>query len=212
MAVGAPVNVGSGDVSVSIPLFTLAQSPLSLSFSLSYHSETPLYPALVSSPLGLGWTHPYAQTLRAADPAGQILYHLTASGLESLYRRQGDGSWTAVSPGELRGRVVLTGNRYVLTDLDGTATSFDAASGLWLETRDRWGNALSGSYDGSGHLAAVTDSEGRKIVLTSNGGLLTSVALPDGSLWRLGYSGDELGTVFDPLHSGRTPRARGRRR
>src|SRR5205823_3602484 len=58
---------------------------------------------------------------------------------------------------------------------------------------------------GSGHLAAVTDSEGRKIVLTSNGGLLTSVALPDGSLWRLGYSGEELGAVFDPLHSGSTP-------
>jgi RHS repeat-associated protein len=205
VAVGAPVNVGSGDVSVSIPFFTLAQSPLSLSFALSYHSETPLYPGLVSSPIGQGWTHPYAQTLRPTDPEGHFLYHLTAGGLESLYRRQDDGSWTAVSPGELRGRVVRTGNRYVLTDLDGTATSFEAVSGLWQETRDRWGNALTGSYDGSGQLAAVTDSEGRQIVLGYNGGLLISVTLPDGSLWRLGSSGVELGAIFDPLHTGSTP-------
>ena len=130
---------------------------------------------------------------------------MTASGLESLYRRQDDGSWTAISPGELRGRVVRTGNRYVLTDLDGTATSFDAASGLWQETRDRWGNALTGSYDVSGHLATITDSEGRQIVLTYNGGPLISVTLPDGSPWRLGYSGEELGAIFDPLHTGSTP-------
>jgi RHS repeat-associated protein len=204
-AVGAPVNVGSGDVSLSVSLFTVAQSPLALSFSLTYHSETPLYPALVSSPLGLGWTHPYAQTLRPTDPAGTFLYHLTATGLESLYRRQDDGSWTAASPGELRGQVVLNGSRYLLTDLDGTATSFDAATGQWLGTQDRWGNALAGSYDGSGHLDAVTDSEGRQITLTYNGGLLTSVTLPDGSLWRFGFSGEELGAVFDPLHTASTP-------
>ncbi|HEX3529965.1 MAG TPA: carboxypeptidase regulatory-like domain-containing protein, partial [Thermoanaerobaculia bacterium] len=88
---------------------------------------------------------------------------------------------------------------------DGTATSFDALSGLWQQTQDRWGNALTGSYDGSGRLAAVTDSEGRQIVLTYNGGLLISVTLPDGSLWRLGYSGVELGAIFDPLHTGSTP-------
>lgn len=55
---GKPINVGSGDVSLSVPFFTLAQEPLPLSFGLSYHSGTPLHPELLSSPVGLGWTHP----------------------------------------------------------------------------------------------------------------------------------------------------------
>jgi RHS repeat-associated protein len=203
--VGGPVNVGSGDVAVGIPLFSLAQSPLGLAFGLSYHSERPLYPALVSSPAGLGWTHPYAQVLRPTDASLSVLYHQTAEGYDSQYTAAGDGSWVASYPGELRGRVTVAGSQYRLTNLDGTVTAFDTATGDWLSTSDRWGNSLSGSYDGSGNLASVTDSEGRQVALGYTGGLLTQVTLPDGQLWRLAYSGSLLAAIYDPLHTGTLP-------
>jgi YD repeat-containing protein len=202
---GKPINVGSGDVSLTVPFFTLAQEPLSLTFGLSYHSGAPLYPDRLSSPAGLGWTHPYAQTLRPTDPSGFTLYHLTAEGFESEYTAGAPGTWTASSPGELRGKVTLAGGRYVLSDLDGTTTTFDAASGLWLSTADRWGNRLTGTYDGNGNLATVADSEGRQIALSYSGAALAQVTLPDGQVWRLSYDGPRLAAIFDPLHTGATP-------
>ncbi len=107
--VGAPVNVGSGDVSVTVPLFRLAQDPMPLDFSLDYHSERPLAPGLVSSPLGPGWSHSFSDTLRPLGPGGGRLYRLTPEGYEEIYQRQADGSWQASSPGELRARVVASG-------------------------------------------------------------------------------------------------------
>jgi len=202
---GMPINAGSGDVMVTVPLFTLAQSPLPLSFGLTYHSEQARYPALVSSPVGLGWTHPYAQTLRPVDAAASSLYHLTAEGYESEYARQPDGSWTAASPGELRGRVVAAGGQYQLTDLDGTMTAFDVATGTWLSTTDRWGNALVGGYDATGNLVSVTDAEGRQVQLAYGGAQLVEITLPGGETWRLGYQGAVLSQVFDPLHAGSQP-------
>jgi RHS repeat-associated protein len=202
---GNPINAGSGDVSVTLPFFALAQAPLALSFGLSYHSERPRYPGLVSSPTGLGWTHPYAQTLRPVDRVASSLYHITAEGYESEYVIQADGTWIAASPGELRGRVVKAGGQYRLTDLDGTTTAFDAASGVWLSTTDRWGNTIQGGFDGQGNLVSVTDSEGRQVQLAYGGGHLVQVTLPGGESWRLGYQGDVLTQVFDPLHSGGQP-------
>jgi len=203
---GEPVNVGSGDVSVPVALFSFAQSPLALSFGLSYHSGTPLFPGLVSAPMGLGWTHPFAQTLRATDASRRVLYHITAEGFESQYTQSGAGVWTASSPGELRGQVTLAGGQYALTDLDRTVTRFDAATGKWLATTDRWGNAITGTYDGAGNLASLTDSEGRQLTLTYDSGLLAAITLPDGELWRFAYDGSgSLAAIFDPVHSGTTP-------
>jgi YD repeat-containing protein len=203
--VGGPVNVGSGDVSLGIPFFSLGQAPLALSFGLSYHSEPPLYPALVPQPVGLGWTHPFAQVLRPTDASLTVLYHHTAEGFDSLYSAAGDGSWAASYPGELRGRVTLAGGQFRLTDLDGTVTAFDAVSGDWLSVTDRWGNALTGAYDSGGHLASVADSEGRRVTLGYGGGQLSQVTLPGGEVWRLAYDGPLLAAVYDPLHPGTQP-------
>lgn len=201
IGVGQPINVGSGDVSLTIPLFTIAQSPLSLAFNLAYHSLDPKYPALVSAPVGAGWTHPYAQTLRPVPPDTSVLYHVTAEGYESEYTSSGSGTWTASSPGELRGTVTQSGGQYRLTDLDGTVTAFDVTTGAWLSTTDRWGNSISGTYSG-GNLTTLTDSEGRQVTLSYTAGQLTQITLPDSGLWRLGYTGSQLTSIFDPLHTG----------
>jgi RHS repeat-associated protein len=199
-----PINIGSGDVSVGVPLFALAQSPLSLSFGLSYHSESPVYPALMPSPLGTGWTHTFAQVFRPIPSTNRLL-HLTAGGLEHEFTQSG-ATWVASLPGDLRGTVTQVGSEYRLTDLDGTVTRFDLTTGRWLSTTDRWLNAITGSYTGS-DLTAITDSMGRQITLSYASGLLTQITLPDGSLWRFGYNGtpSRLEQIFDPLHTGATP-------
>ncbi|HEY6324467.1 MAG TPA: hypothetical protein VJA16_23220, partial [Thermoanaerobaculia bacterium] len=202
---GMPINAGSGDVMVTVPLFTLAQAPLSLGFDLTFHSEPPRYPGLLSSAVGLGWTHPFAQTLRPVDEVASSLYHITPEGFESEYAKQADGSWTAASPGELRGRVVAVGGQYQLTDLDGTMTAFDITTGHWLQTTDRWGNSLQGGYDAAGNLASVTDAEGRQVQLAYSGAQLAQITLPGGETWRLVYQGGELSQIFDPLHPGSQP-------
>jgi RHS repeat-associated protein len=202
---GMPINAGSGDVTVTVPLFALAQAPLSLGFGLTYHSSPPRYPGLVSAAAGLGWTHSYAQTLRPVDAAASSLYQITAEGFESEYARQPDGSWAAVSPGELRGRVVAVGGQYQLTDLDGTTTAFDVTTGNWLSMTDRWGNSLLGGYDAAGNLVSVTDAEGRQVQLAYSGSQLVQVTLPGGETWRLVYQGAELTQIFDPLHTGSQP-------
>lgn len=202
--VGKPINVGSGDVSMSLPLFTLAQAPLSLSFSLSYHSSQPIYPSLVPSPAGVGWIHPFAQILKPI-PSTNRLFHLTPEGEEHEYTQNG-GVWNASRPAELRGTVTLVGGEYRLTDLDGTVTAFDAATGRWKSTTDRWGNAITGTYTGS-DLTAITDSVGRQVTLSYTSGLLTGISLPSTGLWRFEYAGTpaRLERIYDPIHTGGTP-------
>lgn len=203
--VGAPINVGSGDVSLTIPLLRLAQDPRSLAFSLSYHSERPVAPGLLSSPVGRGWTHSFAGTLRPLGPAATRLYQTSPEGYEYLYLRQTDGSWRASSPAELRARVDSSDGELVRTDLNGTVTAFDAASGLWLSTTDRWGNRIAGSYDAAGHLVTLADAEGRTLNLTYDGEHLARIELPGGATWSFDYDGDLLAAIHDPLHPGPTP-------
>ncbi|HKO59512.1 MAG TPA: carboxypeptidase regulatory-like domain-containing protein, partial [Thermoanaerobaculia bacterium] len=200
---GAPVNVGSGNVSVTIPLFTIAQTPTSLSMSLAYHSSLPGNPRLIPTPMGSGWTHSFNQVLRRIDPAGTYLVRSTADGDEHVYTRVPDTNrWVASGPAEVRGSVTLSGSQLLQKDLDGTVTAFDAASGVWLSTTDRWGNAITGTY-GGGQLTAITDSVGRQVQLAYTAGLLTQITLPSGlTAWRFGYAGGELTEIFDPMHTG----------
>ena len=99
-------------------------------FTLSSDAGEPLFPNLVSSPAGLGWTHPYAQTLRPTDPSESNLYQILADGREGIYAFGNDGAWHAALPGVLRGTVTKDAGtgRYLLTDLDGTVTAFSVAT------------------------------------------------------------------------------------
>jgi len=200
---GGPINIGSGDVSYSVPLFTIAQQPMSLPFVLSYHSERFGNPTLVSSSIGLGWTHPFAQTMRQIDAGGVYLYQISAAGREYYYTRQPDQTWKASLPGDLRSVVTKVGSQYQLKDLDGTITAFDVTTGRWLSTTDRWSNAITGTYTVDG-LATITDSMGRQITLTYAAGQVSQIAF-DGKAWRFVYTGNRLMQIFDPLHTGVIP-------
>ncbi|HEX9483976.1 MAG TPA: carboxypeptidase regulatory-like domain-containing protein, partial [Gemmatimonadaceae bacterium] len=201
---GDPINTGSGDVTVTVPLFSISQSPLSLSFGLEYHSQLAGNQALINEPMGRGWTHPFNQSLRMIDIFDRDLYRLRADGSEVWYRWvPTQGLWTAERPGEVRETVTLTSGQYRIVDLNGTVTAFDAASGAWLSTTDRWGNRISGSYTGN-LLTALTDAEGRQVQLGYVSGTLTQITLPDGNVWRFAYADGELAQIFDPIHTGAT--------
>ena len=203
---GTPIHLGSGDVSYTVPVATIAQSPTPLSLSLAYHSALPMVPGSGPGSLGPRWVHTFAETLIPTDGSKRSLYRTTGAGLEEFYTLQSDGTWHADFPGTLRGTVELdsSSGQYLLTDLDGNVTAFDDVTGAWLSTTDRWGNAIEGVYS-SGVLTSVVDTEGRSITFAYSGGLLSQVSLPDGQTWRLAYSGGMLSQIFDPMHTGTTP-------
>jgi YD repeat-containing protein len=202
---GNPIHLGSGDVSYVVPITSIAQSPLPFSLEFAYHSSTQMVPGAAPSSLGPKWTHTFTDTMRPTDPTGNTLYRLTGGGLEEFYTKQSDGIWHADFPGTLRGTVVSdSSGHYLLTDLDGTVTTFDAGTGQWLSNVDRWGNALQGTYS-SGNLASVSDTEGRTISFAYSSGQLAQITLPDGQAWRFTYSGAMLTQIFDSAHSGTTP-------
>jgi len=201
---GDPINTGSGDVTVTVPLFAISQSPMSLAFGLEYHSQLAANQVLINEPMSRGWTHPFNQSLRMIDSFDRDLYRMRADGSEVWYRWvPEEGRWRAQRPGEVRETVTLGSGQYQVLDLNGTVTAFDATNGLWLSTTDRWGNRISGTYTGT-LLTALTDAEGRQVQLSYVSGRLAQVTLPDLSTWRFGYAGGELAQIFDPLHTGAT--------
>ena len=200
---GKPIHFGSGDVNVNLDLFSIAQTPLSLSMSLAYHSSRPMFPnAPLPAPLGSGWTHSYNDVLLPIDPGGFLLYRVDGQGLETVYERTGINQWSPRLPAELRGGETVTssGGQYRITQLDGTVIAF--SNGRWISTTDRWGNAITGAYDGA-NLASITDSAGRIVTLSYIGNRLTSIRLPAGETWR--FDGAPLSAIYDPVHAGAAP-------
>ncbi len=202
---GEPIHPGSGDVTVTQPLFSIAQDPMPLSFGLEYHSELAGNQQLINEPMGRGWTHNFNQSLRAVGTFDNDLYMLHSDGSEAWYRQTGATTWTSQTPGDLRETIALVNGQMQVKDLDGRVTAFDAASGVWSSTTDRWGNTISGTYNTSGQLASIIDIEGRSVQLTYTGTLLTQITLPDGQAWRFAYAGGELARIFDPMHTASTP-------
>lgn len=201
--VGAPVNVGSGDVSLNIPLFTIDAAPSPLPFGLAYHSMRPTLPDMVSVPLGKGWTHTFNMSLRPISPHRLQLH--TADGHRDFFDQVSSSLWTASKPTTVRDQVALVGSTYVLQYYGGGSSTFDATTGRWLSTADRWGNAITGGYTGN-DLTSITDAYGRVVTLAYAGGWLDSITLPGGATWRFAYDGSgKLWKIFDPLHTGATP-------
>jgi RHS repeat-associated protein len=203
LCVGQPVHVGSGDVAASFPLFTIGQAPLPLAFELWYHSLAPAYPGAVPpSRLGDGWTHTFNASVTAVnDPAvANRLMLIRPDGGRDYYDFASGSLWLPARPRSSTDSLVQAGSEYVLLKVDGSQVHFDSATGHWNQTRDRWGNSITGSYT-NGLLTAVIDSEGRQITLTYSAGLLTSVQLPSGEVWTFDHS-NGFNAIHDPVNAG----------
>ncbi len=200
-AVGKPINVGSGNMYYSEPLFTISGPGASaLQFELSYNSRETNVGAL-----GPGFTHPFDQRLTTL---GSHRLQRGSDGLRALWVLENHPPTgqirRSVYPGDGAG-TMTQGTTLAARSLDGSVTEFNTSTGRWMRASDRWGNAITGTYTGS-DLTTITDALGRTLTLTYTSGQLVSVTDTDGNVWRFAFDGsNRLEKVFDPLHTGATP-------
>jgi RHS repeat-associated protein len=216
------INVGSGDARADIPLFSVSQNTSTLQFTFTAHSTPPQFASRMVSPFGdPRSTHTFNQSLIAVAPAR--LQWLTASGDRHFFDQVTDTLWQAATPASSRDTVLKNGDgTYTLHHVDGSSVRFDGSTcssdshlcGRWLSDADRWGNTVSGIYGTDGatdhdgnfrpFLSKIVDNEGREYTFTYSSGVLSTIQLPDGGLWRFTLSAPML-YIFDPLHTGNTP-------
>ena len=201
---GRPVNPGSGNMKYEELLFSASESVSPVNFLLSYNSLS-----TVSSSLGPGFTHTFAQTLKPLPATNRIVSWINERGEKSLYRSGNPGvdPFLPMWPADAMETVNLNAGAgiYTLTDLNGTVTTFGSAAGEWRSAADRWGNTINGTYS-SGNLITITDPEGRAWSLVYTSGKLSSITDPDSNLWSFSYDGTgHLQTIRDPLHLSGNP-------
>lgn len=206
--VGRPINVGSGDMQYTEKLFDVSQPAGSLPFEITYNSrETTV------GPLGLGFTHTFAESMRPTSGTTAVRAWRGPSGQLVLFARENHPPtgeiWRPIWPGDAVGRTTFSSaaDTYTYKDLDGTSVAVRNRGGthLWDSTTDRWGNRISGTYTGN-TLTQITDAVGRVWNLVYSGTLLMSITDGDGNQWRFTYDGsNRLSAIYDPLHTGTTP-------
>lgn len=195
-----PVNVGSGDVHYAERLIRIAGAPgPGLDLALGYASSQ----ANVGM-FGTGWSSTLTQAMDAVvGTNGNLLHRRTPENFDEYYTfNLATSTFEASSPGELRGTITKESGDtiWALKDLNGTVTRFDVASGRWLSTTDRWGNATTANYSGLPGSFVISDPQSRTLTFTLTGGLITQVTDSDGNTWRFVYSGNYLFQIQDPLH------------
>ncbi|MDQ6802647.1 MAG: RHS repeat protein, partial [Acidobacteriota bacterium] len=201
---GNPMNVGSGDVSVNLPLFTIGQEPTPLRFDLTFHSAKPTFPNLVNYPLGMGWTHTFNSSIQTA--VGTRLFYYTPTGNRVYFDQVTSTLWSAARPAFIADVIIkdVTAGTYTVKFPSGGNRVYSIATGKWVSASDRWGNSISGTYDGSGNLTTITDSVGRQITLEYVAGTISRIVLPGGAAWTLNYTAlattRVLSSINDPVN------------
>jgi len=184
---GDPVNTANGSVrhDETDLVFPGLGSPLE--FSRHYHSAHTGGSAGFTSDRGLsaGWSFSYSDRLES-DGDDRIWF--TDSGDRLIFETDGAGGF--ITPDPIYGTLVYngTGLGYTWTDKTGTMTRFDDLGRL-VRREDRFGNGISVSYDGSGHIQRVTDLQaaGRYLDFTYTGDLITSISDFTGRTWTYQY-------------------------
>jgi len=201
-----PVHVGSGDVSITLPLFTIAGSPMSLPFTLTYHSLKPSFAASLDYPLGPGWTHPYNMSVRPAG-GGARLQYFTPTGNRLYFDQATPNLWIASRPAFITDTITKddAAGTYAVNYVNGGKSLFSIATGKWLSTVDRWGNSINATYEAAGNLTAITDPEGRQVTLAYSNDLVSRISLPNGASWTFTYTAlgprPMLTAINDPVNS-----------
>ncbi|MDQ2694654.1 MAG: DUF6531 domain-containing protein, partial [Pseudomonadota bacterium] len=178
-----------------------------LDFSLVYNSKiADGSHARIDTVMGYGWTHSYNILLFAQRGH---MFRLDADGRVTKYTLGPGGAFTATT-GYFETLVRNPDDSFTLRQKDGTTFDFAQVPGTpfliegpvyrLLRITDRNNNVTTLAYDGAGQLTTVTDTYGRRLTLGYTGNELATVTDPLGRVTRFSYaaSGSQLAAITDP--------------
>jgi YD repeat-containing protein len=155
-------------------------------------------------PLGKNWEFTYNARVDEDSGTGDVTLW-DGTGREDVFT---ESSGTYATPAGRFETLTRSGPpaKLHLVKPNGTDYLFDATTGRLESITDRFGNAMSFSYDGSDRLGTVTDTLGRDVTFAYDAndriGTITDF---DGRVWTYGYNGSgELVTVTTPGVTGFT--------
>jgi RHS repeat-associated protein len=182
-----PIDLGSGNVFEQVTDYTtFGQNPISF---VRYYNSLGV-PNTFSSELGVNWRSNYDRFLSfvsssltvAERPDGRLLNFTLAGGV-----------WTPDT--DVDYTLTQEGSTWTLTDSNDTVETYTTPVqltgfiGVALDSiKIRNGYTQTLQYSTSVQLQSVTDSYGRQLTFTYNGGALLTVSTPDGLVMTYGYN------------------------
>jgi RHS repeat-associated protein len=195
--VGDPVNSATGGFDHSMTDLVVPGRGEPLAMSRSYDSRL-----TDVSPLGVGWWHPYAQSVQVLGNGS--LQWRTNSGALVLFPAVVGGSF-GTPAGVQATAAAVSGGGWSIVGNDQRRLNFDA-SGRLVSVVDRSGQGVTVAYDASNRVSVVTEAGGRTLTFTygttgAATGRLTRVLGSDNRRVLFTYSGTagqgRLATVND---------------
>ncbi len=185
-----PVNVANGNITRDETDFALPGIGLPLHFARHYDSQSN-----IDMGMGIGWLHSFRDFL-SFELDGSIIW---TNDIGIRYTFTSDGSGGYIIPETLHGTLTATISGFSYREKDGLVHEFDN-TGKLIEIHDRNGNSLTLTYDISGHLTTVTDTDTptRHLTLTWTDGHITSIEDFTGRTWSYTYAGNYLIQITSP--------------
>ncbi len=210
---GDPVDTSTGYFGDSFTDLATPGRGMALNFARSYAEgiadpNGPNKALAADGPFGWGWTYSYNLTAATDGTTGNVTVK-QEDGSAVTFVNSG-GTYAPAAP-RFAATLVKTGSTYVYTRRGDQLFTFDAATGHLTAEADLAGSKASPSYqtslayDGSGHLATVTDPAGRKYTLTWTGNHITGLADTAGRQVSYGYDGTGNLTDVYGVGTTRTP-------
>ena len=194
------VNVVNGNLIHSRPEFYIPGRGLPLTVVFSYNSTNP-----ADGPFGYGWQMNYALRHTPDNDNGDVRI-VRADGRVDLFVKQADGTFRPTRG--VRDRLETLDQGYRLTiwrdtannDGDYAEYSIDSADHAYVaRIKDRNGNSLKFTYDGSQNLQKVIDAAGRELAFVYTDNKLSRLDDPAGRQWQYAYDAEgNLTQATDP--------------
>ncbi len=189
------VNLWNGNLVAQYSEFAIPSRGMPLSLNHTFNSRVNL-----TSTVGYNWTHDLNYQFVNSGASQFTLYD--GDGTQLVFNNPSSGVYT--SPSGNFDTLVQAGNTLTLTHKDHSKHVFALNAGsTWYPTsiQDRFGNAISLSYDGSNNLTGATAAGGQTLTFTPSGGALASVT--DHASHSFNYQYDpvtgDLANIVDPL-------------
>lgn len=184
---GNPINTATGnDTDTYTDIFVEGRGESDIAIQRTTNSQDERI-----GPFGIGSSFNYDIALSVVDNmllrGAQLRY---GDGRTANFRREADGSFTPISPGNFD-TLRAEGGGFVLRQKDRTTYTFNS-TGKLVAISDRNGVATTLEYDGAGKLARISNASGRVVTVQWAGGLISMIVAPEGKQLQYGYTGNRL--------------------